>query len=240
MTHRFYADGLTDGLAVLSPEDANHALRVLRMVPGDPAELILNGQRFRAVLREGARLELLEPLPSTEAALRITLFQGLPKADKMDWIVQKAVEIGVARIVPVVMSRCVVKLTPADAEKKVLRWNRIAREAGKQSGRCVLPEVSSPVPLSRIPEMAAPLEARAVPWEETSAMGPAAFLAARPNLRSLGLVIGPEGGIDPAEIETLSGFQPLTLGPRILRTETAGLAASAAMLALAGEMEGTL
>lgn len=238
--HRFYADALSEqGLAYLSPEDAKHALRVLRMNPGDPAELILPGQRYRAVLREGAALEPLEELPSTEARLRITLFQGLPKADKMDWIVQKAVEIGVDRIVPVIMNRCVVRLSPQDAEKKVLRWNRVAREAGMQSGRCRLPEVAPVISLRELPEIASSLDLCVVPWEEECTMGPRKFVAAHPDFASLGILIGPEGGIESGEIAFLgSAFFPLTLGPRILRTETAGLTAAAVFLALAGEMEG--
>ncbi len=229
---------MDERVAQLTPEDAHHALNVLRLVPGDEAELICQGNRYRALLRRGGFLEAVEPLPSTEPTLRITLFQGVPKADKMDWIVQKAVEIGVARIVPVLLSRCVVRLSAQDGEKKRLRWSRIAREAGKQSGRCILPEVTSPVSVLSLPKEAADLEACVVPWEEAVSFGPRAFMDAHPDLHSLGLLIGPEGGLESSEIEFLRPcFQPLTLGPRILRTETAGLAASAAFLALRGEME---
>lgn len=236
--HRFYAENMDGNLAELSPEDVHHALNVLRLIPGSEAELIFQGRRYRAVFREGGILEALEALPSSEPSLQITLFQGLPKADKMDWIVQKAVEIGVVRIVPVLLSRCVVRLSSRDAEKKQLRWSRIAREAGKQCGRCILPEVCLPVPLSAVPEYAADLEACAVPWEQAAAFGPLAFTEAHPDLHSLGILIGPEGGLEPAEIDFLRPrFEPLTLGPRILRTETAGLAASAVFLALRGEME---
>ena len=237
--HRFYADQILEGRAFLSPEDAKHALKVLRLTSGAEVELMTGGRRYRALLRDGAALEPVEELSSTEAALRITLFQGIPKADKMDWIVQKAAEIGVVRVVPVVMDRCVVRLSPGDAEKRRERWSRIAREAGKQSGRCLIPEVSLPVPLSSLPKMADALDSAVVPWEEAHALGPLGFVQAHPGLTSLGILIGPEGGIDPSEIKALGTvFEPITLGPRILRTETAGLAAAAAMLALAGEMEG--
>ena len=245
--HRFYVDeaGLRGQTAALSPEDTAHALRVLRMREGDTAEIICGGVRYRAVLTDAenreARFELREPLPSTEPALRITLFQGLPKADKMEWVIQKAVEIGVSEIVPVRMTRCVMRLNEKDAEKKLDRWRRIAMEAGKQSGRCVIPTVASPLSLPDVLSRAAGLDACAVPWEDARSLGPKAFFSARPGLRSLGLLIGPEGGISPEEIEALSArFCPLTLGPRILRTETAGLAAAAAFFALAGEMEGAL
>lgn len=236
--HRFYVDCINQQMAVLSAEDSHHALKVLRLSRGDTVEVICQGKRYRAILKDEGQLKVLEELSSTEAALRITLFQGLPKADKMDWIVQKAVEIGVHRIVPVIMSRCVVRLSPQDGEKKQVRWARIAREAGKQSGRCILPEISSPVSFQLLPSLVADLEACVVPWEEIHTSGPLSFLNAHPHISSLGILIGPEGGISPSEITALKGiFQPLTLGPRILRTETAGLAAAAAFLALRGEME---
>lgn len=140
--HRFYADGLGEigSLVTLSEEDARHASRVLRMQPGDAAELFLDGRRFSAVIAEmtaeGVTARLISELPSTEAKLRITLYQGLPKAEKMELIVQKAVELGAARVVPVAMSRCVVQLSAKDGAKKQERWQKIAREACKQSGRC--------------------------------------------------------------------------------------------------------
>ena len=140
--HRFYADGLGEigSLVTLSEEDARHASRVLRMQPGDAAELFLDGRRFSAEIAEmtadGVTARLISELPSTEATLRITLYQGLPKAEKMELIVQKAVELGAARVVPVAMSRCVVQLSAKDGAKKQERWQKIAREACKQSGRC--------------------------------------------------------------------------------------------------------
>jgi len=238
--HRFYGPLGPDGRALLSPEEARHALRVLRLSPGDPCELIAEGRRYRGVLLEGGRIEAIEELPSTEPSLRITLFQGLPKGEKMDWIVQKAAEIGVCRVVPVIMNRCIVKLTPPEGQKKAQRWQRIVLEACKQSGRTEIPTVEDPVPFSALSALSGSLQACAVPWEEEKSRGPAGFLRAHPDLRSLGLLIGPEGGIEPQEIAQLRDrFEPITLGPRILRTETAGLAACAAMLALRGEMEGT-
>lgn len=140
--HRFYADGLGEigSLVTLSEEDARHASRVLRMQPGDAAELFLDGRRFSAEIAEmtadGVTARLISELPSTEAKLRITLYQGLPKAEKMELIVQKAVELGAARVVPVAMKRCVVQLSAKDGAKKQERWQKIAREACKQSGRC--------------------------------------------------------------------------------------------------------
>jgi 16S rRNA (uracil1498-N3)-methyltransferase len=243
--HRFYADpekSEADSF-VLTPEDARHALKVLRMKEGEPAEIILEGKRYIARITEASdALVKLSPetlLPSTEPALAVTLFQGLPKGDKMDWIVQKAVELGVARIVPVAFSRCVVRLNEKDGMKKRDRWQKIAREAGKQSGRCVIPEVLSPVFPKDLQKLFCECEKVAVPWEECETGGPLAFARRYPALRTLGIVIGPEGGISPEEIVELKAFggEPMTLGKRILRTETAGLAALSAFFGLYGEME---
>ena len=240
--HRFYLDeGRED---TLLPEDARHALTVLRMKSGDPLEVFAGEKRYLAeildVSGETVRVRRLSLLPSTEPRLRITLFQGLPKAEKMEWIIQKAVELGVDQVVPVLMRRCVVQWKPSDGARKLERWSRISREACKQSGRCRIPEISSPVPLKNLPPLLSSLSACAVPWEEADGMGPSAFARMHPGLTSLGIVIGPEGGIDPEEMEALSreGCAAITLGPRILRTETAGLATISAFMALYGEMEG--
>ena len=244
MMHRFYVeqDQVFQGIATLTPEDARHALRVLRMEEGAEAEILGDGRRYRARMLESredaVRFQLTEPLATTEPELRITLFQGLPKADRMEWVIQKAVEVGVHAIVPVRMARCIVKLDEREAERKQERWQRIAREAGKQCGRCLLPAVSPVRTLQEIFRDARELDACAVPWEEADTFGPGAFTTAHPDIRSLGILIGPEGGIEPGEIASLAGvFEPITLGPRILRTETAGPVAAAVMLALRGEME---
>lgn len=242
--HRFYADGdlSPEGLARLCEEDARHALRVLRMKDGEAMELFAHGRRYAGALvltpEGGALCRISAELPSTEAALRLTLYQGLPKADKMDWIVQKAVELGAARVVPVAMSRCVVQLSDRDGAKKQERWQKIAREAGKQSGRCQLMAVDAPIPFKALPERLRAHEAALVPWEEAAGHSLADFCRERPACRDVSLVIGPEGGISAAEIAAMeeAGCRAVTLGPRILRTETAALAAISALMCLYGDM----
>ena len=243
--HRFYADeaGIRNGMAALAPEDARHACRVLRMQPGDRMELFAGGKRWLAELTElspeAAACRVLSPLPSTEAALRITLYQGIPKGEKLELIIQKATELGAAAVVPAAMKRSIPRWDSREARKKQERWQRIAREAAKQSGRTALPEIGLPVSFQELAERISRHEAAIVPWEDARTLSLTAFHAARPAVKDLAVVIGPEGGMEAAEIDRLrdAGCLPVTLGPRILRTETAGLAALSALLCLYGEME---
>lgn len=243
--HRFFVEsaGSSGEELFLSEEDARHALKVLRLQCGDRVEVFSDEDRFLAEIADisGDRVTVrfLSRLANTEPSLKITLFQGLPKADKMEWIVQKATELGVVRIVPVLMSRCVVKLDAKDAGRKRERWQKIAREACKQSGRCMVPEIAAPLPLSGLDGFIRDCSLCVVPWEDCSAGGPLSVVRNHPGLSSLGIVIGPEGGITPDEISLLrgAGCETMTLGRRILRTETAGLCAVSAFMALGGEME---
>ena len=243
--HRFFADPETsdENLFRLSDAEAHHALKVLRLRDGDAAEAIYRGARYLVrleILSSGEPVLIpLENLPSTEPRLSVTLFQGLPKGDKMDLIVQKSVEIGIGRIVPVLFSRCVARPDEKESMKKTQRWQRISLEAAKQSGRCVIPEVIPPVSLSSLPEHISGCEAVAVPWEECEHGGPQAFVRSHPSLSALGIVIGPEGGISGDEADMLRsiGCETVTLGKRILRTETAGIAALSVFFGLYGEME---
>jgi len=243
--HRFYADpSLSDPEHIcLSAEDAKHAHTVLRLKPGQLIELIYQSSLWEAKIISSdsheVRVSILRSLPSAEPSLSITLFQGLPKSDKMDWIVQKATEIGVTRIVPVIMERCVAKTDPKKESRKSDRWRKIIRESCKQCGRCVVPELLEPCTLPQLKNVVPMPEINIVSWEETVGYGPCSFCQDHINLSSLGILIGPEGGIDRKEIEYLRslGFIPITLGKRILRTETAGLAAVSAILSLYGEMD---
>lgn len=235
--HRFFAVRLDEGGALLPPEEAAHALRVLRLKAGDRCQVILEETVFGAEILETApevTVRLLDSLPSPEAGVRVTLYQGLPKGDKMDYIVQKCTEAGVRRIVPVLFSRCVMKWDAKDGGKRLLRWQRIAREAAKQAGRAAVPEIENALTLNALCARLPGHELILAPWEE-AAGGMGAHLQGQ---KDIALVIGPEGGIDAAEMEKMraAGAVPVSLGPRILRTETAGLAALVSLLTLTGDM----
>lgn len=246
--HRFFADerGIVENIAYLNAEDAGHALRVLRLENGDEVELVCAPARYLAEIdstEDGeVRLRVTEKLRDTEAQTRVTLYQGLPKADKMEWIVQKSTELGAAAIAPVAMIRSVVKLEGKDAAKKTERWQKIAREAVKQCARVNAPEVKMPRKLAAMKDELNALDVLIVPWEDARDGSIADCLAPfKVKERvSIGILIGPEGGIAPEEAEWLTheaGAKLVTLGPRILRTETAAIASQTIVMALRGEME---
>ena len=236
--HRFFAVRLDEAHAELPEEEAQHALRVLRMNPGDACQALTGGDIFEAVLEETSPrviLSLGERLPSPEPGVRVTLYQGLPKGDKMDYVVQKCTEAGVFRIVPVCFSRCVAVWADKDAEKKRTRLRRIAAEAAKQSGRALAPDIAPPVTVTELCQALSVHELALVPWEEQKGN----CIAANWNgQKDVAIIIGPEGGIAPEEIEQMkaAGGRPVTLGPRIFRTETAGLAALVSLLTITGDM----
>ncbi len=162
----------------------------------------------------------------TELSCPIYLFQGLPKGDKMEWIIQKCVELGVHAIVPVATKRAVVKLDEKKAQKKVNRWNAIAESAAKQSGRGIVPEVLPVMKWKEALEYARQLDVKMIPYEKAAGINATKQLIGSVSFgQSVGIFIGPEGGFEEAEVEAAKamGAVPVTLGKRILRTETAGM-----------------
>ena len=243
--HRFFVDedGIQGDAAHLAPAEAQHAARVLRLAPGDEVELLDGVCRYAARLtkisKDGASAEILRVLPDAEPNVRITLYQGLPKADKMEFIVQKCTELGVYAVAPVQMERSVVQISGKDSAKKAERWQRIAREAAKQCGRARVPAISLPQPLSNLSRaLEEDYDLVLVPWEEARAGGIRAAIR-ETNAQRIAIVIGPEGGMTHEEVAWLTerGARAVTLGPRILRTETAGMAALTMALCLSGQME---
>ena len=246
--HRFFADesGIQNGLARLNSEDSAHALRVLRLEKGETIELVCAPERYLAVIEtadmDGVSVRVTDKLRPTEARTRVTLFQGLPKADKMELIAQKATELGAYAVQPVAMERCVVKLEGKDAQKKTERWQKIAREAVKQCARVSVPEIREPKKLAALAEAFAALDVLIVPWEDARDGSMRACLTPFDGKEALsvGILIGPEGGISEKEAAWLAehaNAKLVTLGPRILRTETAAIASITMAMTLRGEME---
>lgn len=214
--------------------DVNHIRNVLRMKPGE--DVRVNDGRGKTYLccissyeEQTAVLDILKELDSdTELPSRIILFQGLPKGDKMEWIVQKAVELGVYAIVPFAAKRSVVKLDEKKAAKKQARWQLIAKGAAEQSGRGIIPEVSTVRTFAEALGMAGELDVVLIPYELEEGMKETVrILEEIAPGQSVGIFIGPEGGFEEEEVERAkaAGAHAVTLGKRILRTETAGLTA---------------
>ncbi len=235
---------LEPGHAVKLPAwAAAHALRVLRLKSGDavtlfngdgheyPARLVTAGIRdVRAEVASRAS-------PARESPLQITLIQALARGEKMDWIVQKATESGTARIVPVTTERSEVKLDAARGEKRLEHWRAVAIAACEQCGRNVIPVIEAPVELASWVKTTGATEPGSR-WmlHPEGATRARDLQAASPG--ELLLAVGPEGGFGENDLDTLhdAGFRDLALGPRILRTETAGVVAIAALQALFGDL----
>lgn len=214
--------------------DVNHIKNVLRMKPGEDVRVSDGGGKaylccIHSYEEQTAVLDILKELASdTELPSRLVLFQGLPKGDKMEWIVQKAVELGVYRIVPFAAKRSVVKLDEKKAEKKQARWQLIAKGAAEQSGRGIIPEVGAVCGFAEALRMAGELDVVLIPYELEEGMKETArILEGIAPGQSVGIFIGPEGGFEEEEVEQAkrAGAHAVTLGKRILRTETAGLTA---------------
>lgn len=161
-----------------------------------------------------------------EPDLKITLFQGLPKADKFEYIIQKAVELGVNDIVPVKTSRCIVKIDENSARKKIDRWQKISFEAAKQSRRAIIPKIKNIVSFNEACKKHQDFDLRIIPFENEKINTIRQTLKAKNLIKNIGVFIGPEGGFEESEIDIAkqNSIIPVTLGNRILRTETAGIA----------------
>lgn len=219
-----------DSFLITGP-DYNHIRNVLRMKEGDRFLVSCAGASHLCELASAdgctvtARI-VEENCRSTELPISILLFQGLPKGDKMELIVQKCVELGCHCVVPVATKRCVVKLDDKKAKKKIERWQQIAESAAKQAGRGVIPEVQDVMSFKEALKYAKELDVVLIPYELAEGMKETKQIieGIKPG-QSVGIFIGPEGGFEREEVETAirEGAKAITLGKRILRTETAGL-----------------
>ncbi len=241
--YHFYTDrsNIFEDHIVLDGPDVNHIRNVLRMKDGE--ELIIcdgEGTDHYCRIRCSDGKKLIADITkscgsASELPARIVLFQGLPKKDKMELIIQKAVELGVSQIVPVMTKRVIVKTGSEEkGARKLERWQSIAKSAAEQSGRGVIPQVCETVSFDKALEMAGKLECSLIPYEnaDNSDKGmeeTRSLVRSLKGKKSIGIFIGPEGGFEPGEVSKAvgSGFKTISLGRRILRTETAGLAALA-------------
>lgn len=224
----------SEGLAYITGPDVNHISHVLRMKPGEQF-YVTDGERqgkylcaLKSVSAEQVVCDIVQNITdTTELPCEIVLYQGLPKADKMELIIQKAVELGASRIVPVETKRSVVKLDAKKVQAKISRWQGIAEAAAKQSKRDVIPVIGELMSLKEALKEAADFEVSMMPYENAEGMAYTRSLLESicPGQR-VAIFIGPEGGFDDSEVEAAlsMGTKPVTLGRRILRTETAGLA----------------
>lgn len=234
--NRFFVDdpgAFSDRSVVITGEDVNHVKNVLRLKEND--ELIVSDGRGRdyhcrisGITNEEVVADICDICDNfSELSTEITLFQGFPKGDKMELIIQKTVELGATRIVPVMTKRTVVKLDDKKAKKKTERYNMIAESAAKQSGRGMIPEVTMPVSFAEAVSMAEKLDMNIIPYEEAEGVEYSRnIIKSIKGKKSLGIFIGPEGGFAREEVEKAldAGASAITLGHRILRTETAGMA----------------
>ena len=224
---------INDKSVIIEGPDVNHIKNVLRMKEGEEIAVSngVDGKEYRcgivALEEHVVRCEIyFVKEDNVELSAQIYLFQGLPKSDKMELIIQKAVELGVYQIIPVATKRCVVKLDDKKAASKIARWQSIAEAAAKQSKRGIIPKVHDVVTFSQAIAIAREMEVKLIPYEMAEDMERTRTLLSdiKPGDR-VAVFIGPEGGFEQAEIDSASkaGVNPITLGRRILRTETAGM-----------------
>lgn len=223
---------IQDKRIVITGNDVNHIKNVLRMKIGEEIAVSngIDGKEYRCGIEELGEDQIVCTLrfikeDGVELSSQIYLFQGLPKADKMELIIQKAVELGVHEVIPMATKRCVVKLDEKKAVSKINRWQGIAEAAAKQSKRGVIPQVHSVMNMKEAVAYAGEMEVRLIPYELAEDMAHTKQLIeqVKPG-QKVAIFIGPEGGFEEAEVQMAleAGIEPITLGRRILRTETAG------------------
>ncbi|WP_053367187.1 16S rRNA (uracil(1498)-N(3))-methyltransferase [Bacillus sp. FJAT-27245] len=238
---RYFVEKLEDGRFILEGDDRFHIVKVMRMGIGDHIICVNPGARsavceIAEITGETVAADVVKWNDgTTELPIQVAIASGLPKGDKLEWIIQKGTEMGAHKFIPFAAARSVVKLDEKKSGKKAERWQKIAKEAAEQSHRNVLPEVMAPIDFRALLLESNNYDAKLVAYEEESRAGEtSAFSGTLANIKpgdSLLIVFGPEGGLSEGEVDQLKGhgFQLCGLGPRILRTETAPLYALAAI-----------
>ena len=232
--HRFFIDkkNICKDNIHIEGDDVQHISRVLRLKEGDKIMLCdQQGTDYYVSITElskhSVKTAVISKEPSKgEPSMEVVLYQGVPKSTKMDLIIQKCTEMGITRVVPVMTARTVVKLeSQKDEEKKTARWTKIAEEAAKQSARGIVPRINMPMSFEQALMDSKDLDMVLIPYELEKDMSVKKALQGKVP-KSIGFFIGPEGGFDDNEIEKAkqNNIVPVTLGSRIMRTETAGFA----------------
>ena len=233
--YRFFVEPsqIQDKKIIITGSDVNHIRNVLRMKIGEEIAVSngIDNREYRCGIEEYTEQEVICTLrfvkeDGVELPAKIYLFQGLPKADKMELIIQKAVELGVHEVIPMATKRCVVKLDEKKAAAKVSRWQGIAEAAAKQSRRGVIPAVHDVMGMKDAVAYAHSMDVRIIPYELAEEMQHTKEIIEAVKVgQSVAVFIGPEGGFEESEIQEAlaAGIEPVTLGRRILRTETAGM-----------------
>jgi len=225
---------IMDKRVIITGKDVNHIKNVLRMKIGEEIAVSngKDGREYRCGILEMTEDAVVCELrfvkeDALELPSKIYLFQGLPKADKMELIIQKAVELGVYEVIPVATKRAVVKLDAKKAKSKITRWQAISEAAAKQSKRGIIPKVADVMSFKEAMQYSKEMDLKLIPYELAEGMDKTRKLMGQVRQEkpeSIAVFIGPEGGFDEQEIELAmeNGVEPITLGKRILRTETAG------------------
>ncbi len=228
-----------DTCVIITGDDVNHIKNVIRLKTGDEISVSngIDGKDYRCGIEEITETQVVCRLrfikeDGVELPAKVYLFQGLPKGDKMELIIQKTVELGVFEIIPVAMKRCVVKLDEKKAKSKITRWQGIAEAAAKQSKRAVIPQIHQVMTFKQALEYANDMDVKLVPYEMENMLSEASGMAGTKKImeslhlgQCIAVFIGPEGGFEQDEIDAAiaRSMKPITLGKRILRTETAGM-----------------
>lgn len=233
MYHFFVEEEQVNGEnAYIKGSDVNHIVNVLRMKVGEELLISVKGDwdylcKIEKTEADRVDLKVLESMEQRELPVKITLLQGIPKSDKLEMIIQKAIELGVSEIIPVKTKRVVVKIDEKKVDAKINRWNAIAESAAKQSKRSIVPKVLKPQTVENALETVKDYCVKLLPYENAQGIKKTrSILDSLDTENNIAVFIGPEGGFEEAEVKkaTDSGFEVITLGKRILRTETAGLA----------------
>lgn len=247
MNHFFVEpEDIRDDLVIIRGQDVKHITRALRLGSGDKITVAdgLENKYLVELTTTNDKLvegQIKEKLAvDAESEINVTLLQGLPKSKKMDLIVRKCTELGINKVIPMTTDHTVVKLSSSKAEKRQKRWQKIAKSAAKQSKRTRIPELGAVIDFAEGLDLAADYDLAVIPWVAEEKQGLKEIIKEQDleNIKDVLIVIGPEGGFSPAEIANAQekGVQPVVLGPRTLRTETAGLAALTMILYELGDL----